>query len=223
MDWEMYDLDGEDVVIRPLSRTTSRSKPRKRSPRPLPPAPPTKPMPRSAGSVSRPTRCEYVMEVIQFCHDHDAGLECPSQLGGRPPRSPDRHTKAWRLRSSRSTPDHKMTGRPGQQQSKRRKSKDQQLSVPKKAANGRSASLPSASVDEPSGTSIFDSSSLQRLPLSTDGSSANSGDGKVDCECHYPGVSVLPGAQKSTVSFSSLQHGRELRFSGLYYLYKISC
>lgn len=190
----MYDLDGEDVVIRPLLRAASRSKSRKV-------AQSTKPMPRSAGSVNRPTRCEYVMGLIQFCHDHDAVLQCANQFARCPPTS-----DGLSPQSCRSSLRHKTPSRSNRRKSKRHKSKERPPVTPtKKVTNGKSTTprqSPGQEDPDPSPPSIFTSHGLQRLPLSAGGSTAEGDNGKdVDCECHYPGVSVLPGAEKSSVRF----------------------
>jgi hypothetical protein len=74
MDWEIYDLDSEDVVLRPFSPGVKPKVPWKEAQSLI------KHMPRSAGSVNRPGRCQYVMEIVRFCHEYDTVLQWPDRL-----------------------------------------------------------------------------------------------------------------------------------------------
>lgn len=185
MDWEIYDLDADEIVIRrPLFA------------RPWGDAHSSKPMPRAAGSVNRARRCEHVQELKRFCEDNKTAVPAAGQRTLRQHASCDGHTRNLREAASGSS----LRGERDRKHSRPRLRLRTVLSS-ERSPDGRRRFQALKSPRNLSSTSLHRPGSSCQSPLSAGADRVNSiGRKDLDCECYYPGVTVLPLVRNSLVS-----------------------
>ncbi|KAL1955582.1 hypothetical protein VTO42DRAFT_8385 [Malbranchea cinnamomea] len=183
MDWEIYDLDGDEIVIR-----------RPRIVRPWRDPPSSKPMPRTAGSITRPRRCEQVRELIRLCGDHEAPSSNPSERTLKAYASYDGFTRKLKEKASKASLRGESGGRRPSKPKLRLQTvlnmrSSEERSGTQTSSNSRSDSLTSFGVC---------SNGSQRSLLSADKRTPENQNGNgIDYECYSPGVAVLSSLRNS--------------------------
>lgn len=187
MDWEIFDLDGDEIVIR-KSQTAW----------PWGELPSSKRLPRSAGSVNRARRCEQVQELIRFCEDQDTTPSSSRRNTVKQDASCDEISRD--IRAMASVPNLRgATG--GQKHSKPKLRLRAVLSRERSPEGGRFQML-QCPIFKNSTTSLHMATSPKgSLSSPIAGRSSSVGGKGVDCECYYPGVAMLPSVRNSMVSF----------------------
>lgn len=186
MDWEILDLDGDEIVIR-----------RPQTAKPWGEAPSSKRMPRAAGSVNRARRCEQVQELIRFCEDQDT--DTPSPRRDTVKQHVSCYGSSRKIREMASVPN--LRGAIGDQKHPKPKLRLRAvLSRERSPEGGRLQRLQRPTVNDSTVSLRMLGSPRASISSPVADRSSSVGGRGIDCECYYPGVAVLPSVRNSMVS-----------------------